>query len=386
MRRRDGAMIALVLGVLLIAVPTRAQPEVVNGVDDDVSVAASDAVPPFEGIHRGVSLDDLPGREAPALAADLRSRNPASIATLVSAAALDRRETADAITWEVQVIGRDRRFASPSARGRRGARELDALGVVKLTATIDKDSSAIPFWEVTGEAALAELDLHVRVSLSDRAVLVEAPGFGLERVYPAGVGALDGVRRPGYLTSLTPTTELGRVSHESSRMRGPADWMRGQPYLPFEIPWVSTQRGPDGDAKRYYVETRIAFHIWQGQTFSRGYNSHGCVTLREADLAELAAFVFSREAPIALTVRARPLPGHRHPFAHEATHYWALQNLGTVKRPRIFRGMFYAIEKVLGAPPDTRELSDLFMVAERRVPALGPVAVVVPEVPPSLIP
>jgi len=384
---RVGAIIALTLGLqLAIAEPTWASPDWTHEADASGALGVSKSVIPFEDIHRGVSLGDLPGVEAATLAADAEKRNPAGVQSVVSIAALERVDVADGVTWTIQVIGRDMRFARADERGRKKPGAEGALGVVKLAGHLALDRSAAPTWEVLGESPLADLDLRVRVSLSDRAVLVEAPGFGLERVYPAGVGALDEVRRPGYMTSLTPTTELGRVSRATSRMRGPANWMRGQPYLPFEIPWVSTRQAENGEAKRYYVETRIAFHIWQGQAFSRGYNSHGCVTLREEDLAELAAFVFSREAPVALTVRARALPGHRHPFAHEATHYWTLRNLGTPERPRIFRGMFYAIEKVMASPPDTRELADLFMVAERRVPALGPVAVVVPEVPPSLVP
>jgi len=349
----------------------------------------------FDLRWRGVTLSDLPGPEAAMLAEAVRLANPGQLSSVVSIAWLERSVTPEGansgasstIDLEasprhlIQIVGRASRFATEADPG---SAKKPPLGVVVVQARLATDLSDVPEFRIMREAPIASLDLEIKVSLLDRLTQVYDEAFGFARVYPAGVGAIDEVRVPGEISSLTPVTELGRVSRETGflSLNAPS-WNRGMPYLPFEIPWVANR--PDGQ-RRWYVETRVAFHAFQEQRFSRGFNSHGCVTLRDEDLTELAALVFARPVPVPLTVRPNPFPEHQHPFPHESTHYWALENLGSAERPHITRGNLYAIKKVKEAPPAIAEMVGVFMTGEKHGDLLGPVVAFQSRAPASLIP
>lgn len=355
-----------------------------------------DSLGEFDLRWRGVSLSDLPGAEAAMLTQAVRLANPGELSSVESVAWLERSVTPEGVVngssastvdlepsprHLIQIVGRHARFATEADPG--SARKLP-LGVVVIQARLASDASDMPEFRIVREAPIASLDLEIKASLLDRLTVVSDESFGFARIYPAGVGALDTVRVPGEMSSLTPATELGRVSRESGflTLNAPT-WNRGLPYLPFEIPWVANR--PDGQ-RRWYVETRVAFHAFQGQTFSRGFNSHGCITLRDADLIELADLVFARAEPVPLVVRPNPFREHQHPLAHESGHYWALENLGSAARPAITRGNLYAIKKVKEAPPAIAEMVGVFMTGEKHGDLLGPVAAVRARAPESLIP
>ena len=84
-------------------------------------------------------------------------------------------------------------------------------------------------------------------------------------------------------------------------------------------------------------------------------------------------------------MRSAAFAEHLHPFPHENGHYWLLENLGSAESPIITRGNFYAIKKVMEAPPSVTGLVDVYMSGERRREPLGPVALV-PSAPASLMP
>ncbi len=327
---------------------------------------------------RGVALEDLPGAEVALVNEAVRLANPGRLDEVESVAWLERtvvnERDSDVTAGEisrprylVQIVGRAARFASDMDQG---SRKKAPLGVVVVEARLAADTSDLPELSIVREAALATLDLEIKASLIDRLTLVMDERFGFIRVWPVGVGALDTVRRPGELSSLTPATELGRISREVGflSLSAPA-WNRGLPYLPFEIPMTSTR---SIKPRRWYFETRVAFHAFQGQKFSRGFNSHGCITLRDADLIELADLVFARPVPLPLAIQPESFLQHQHPFPHETGHYWELENLGTAKNPRILRGNLYAIKKVKGTPP-LREMVAIYMDWEKRRERLGPV-------------
>jgi len=348
----------------------------------------------FDLRWRGVALSDLPGTEAATLAEAVRLANPGHLTTVDSITWLERSLTPEGgatmtSTTDleasprhlIQIVGRHPRFATDADP--RSAKK-PPLGVVVVRAIFPSDRSDMPEFRIVREAPIASLDLEIKASLLDRLTLVSDESFGFARIYPVGVGALDTVRVPGEMSSLTPATELGRVSRDSGFLSLSApSWNRGLPYLPFEIPWVANR--PDGQ-RRWYVQTRIAFHAFQGQTFSRGFNSHGCITLRDNDLKELAALVFARPVPVPLIVRPNPFAEHQHPFPHETTHFWELENLGTTEHPHITRGNLYAIKKVREAPPVVAEMVGVFMTGEKHGDLLGPVVAYQTRAPASLVP
>ncbi|HRE91270.1 MAG TPA: L,D-transpeptidase, partial [Myxococcota bacterium] len=149
------------------------------------------------------------------------------------------------------------------------------------------------------------------------------------------------------------------------------------PYIPLEVPWVSTSPAPLSNERLYYAETRVALHAWPGLRFMRGFNSHGCITLRDGDLLELAAFVFGSEDPLPLTIRPtfEGALEARHPLPHEDKQYWRLVNTGTADRPAFsLRGTLYFLERLREPVPDITGFVGRFMDSERQAYRRGRLA------------
>lgn len=318
---------------------------------------------------RGVALQDLPldvGFDGAALTAAIASANPMRLTRFLSLSLV----SADGPTLTLLAVGRAPRFADASTASDRKILGADALGVVTLRVTPPLDRSALAdelAVEVLSEHALADLAPRLEVSLRDRTLVLDLPGLHLRRVYPVGVGALDAVRNAPAITSLTPITDRARVSRKGSllSLRG-SSWARDLPYIPFEVPWVSTSPAPMTRERLYYSETRVAFHAWPGRNFMRGFNSHGCVTLRDGDLLELAAFVFGAARPLPLSVVV-DAPDARHPLPHEDGLFWRLVNTGTEARPAFqLRGNLYYLERLREQIPDLTSFTGRYMDGERQ--------------------
>ena len=338
----------------------------------------------LEPAWRGVALADLPpdvGFDAAALDAVVRDIDPMAMDTVasISLAAVQGRRLS---LW---VVGRAERFADDTTKAHRRVLGRHGLGIALISLEIPTDHTAWPTlhdFTLHEEHALADLTNHgqpsptqpsasraprLTVSLVDRTLVLEIPALHMRRVFPVGVGALDPVRSFPALSSLTPTTERARVSKKGSHLAlNGSSWARGLPYIPFEIPWVQTTPGPLSTERLFYGETRIAFHAWPGQTFMRGFNSHGCVTLRDTDLLELAAFVFGAKDPLPLVIRESN-PDAAHPLPHENRQYWRLVNTGTADKPAFsLRGTLYHLERLREPIPDVSGLVGRFMDGERR--------------------
>lgn len=327
-----------------------------------------------ESAWRGVSLADLPldsGLDGPGIEAMLRMENPAELGETLSVSLISVTDT----RLMVMLVGRAERFSDFKTRTA-PRRHRQGLGVVVLSWEVALGRSDIPtLGELTHheEHALADLSPRLAVSLTDRTLVLELPGLGLRRVFPAGVGALDAVRVHPHLTSLTPVTERARVSRKGAfeRLAGPS-WARNLPYIPFEVPWVATTPAPLMNERLYYAKTRLAFHAWPNPTFIRAFNSHGCVTLRDPDLLELAAFIFGAEAPLPLVIREETFADARHPFPHEDRQYWRLVNTGTPTAPAFqLRGNLYYLERLREPIPDISQLVGRFMDSESRAYKAG---------------
>ncbi len=187
-------------------------------------------------------------------------------------------------------------------------------------------------WTILSEHPALDLAFSVRASLGDILAVVEVPAIGFRRVYPLGMGALDRIRQPGKVTSITATTETGVLRRETSwlEMTFPKHF-KGKPYMPLQLPRVRTTNGVE---KRTWHGSWIAFHIWQAKGFDREYASHGCMRMRDADLDELAAFLWGLDADIPVVIRPEPLDDVTHPWPRQVGHFWRLQNFGTDDKPR----------------------------------------------------
>ena len=326
---------------------------------------------------RGVSLADLPadvGFDAQSLDAAIRALDPAGFRSThsISVVGSEHRRLL------LMVVGRAERFDDDTTRAHRKVLGEGGLGVAIFDYAVPADHTPMPTvsdFVLLEEHPLAELSPRLLVSLVDRTLVLELEGLHLRRVMPVGVGALDPVRSHPAISSLTPITERARVSKAGAHLAlNGSSWARGLPYIPLEVPWVSTAPAPLAQERLYYAETRLAFHAWPGQRFMRGFNSHGCITLRDSDLLELTAFVFGSDAPLPLTIREAPLEA-RHPLPHEDKQYWRLVNTGTEDRPAFsLRGTLYFLERLREPVPDLSGFVGRFMDSERQAYRRGRLA------------
>lgn len=314
--------------------------------------------------HAGVALEDLGSALARAVDRHVRHAADLDLGAVLSTSL----HALDGTCLIVDVVSRHPRFRDetppqsapwpfPGLRPRERA-----VGGVGLTRVRVDTAAAAGFCVATGHAVLGRaslgaLRLSMRVSLRDTLAVVEDPGLGFRRLYPLGVGALDTVRRPGVLSSITPTTRHGRLDRRASWavMTAPAHF-QGKPYLPLHA--ARLRKGPDGAPIVSWYPTWIAFHVWQLPRFARGFLSHGCVRMRDEDLAELASFVFGDSRGLSVDIIAERFVDARHPHWKLADRYYRLKNVGTRARPKpwIINGV-WVTEYVHGQPlPDVSAL------------------------------
>jgi len=293
---------------------------------------------------RGVGLEDLDDDAADMVAGYLRLKGVLPLSEVLATAVVEQR--LDRFT--VDVVGRAFRFDDTDSLKNKHGR----VGVMRVEVPIFMSEGLCDVGEpeVVWQRSLTDLDLHYRVSISDWVGVIDDPLSGFRRVFPLGGGGIDnGVRYPGIVSSMTPTTDDGLLEKDYAwRELGSPWYFRKKPYLPISL--GRSFKRADGSYWKTYLESNIAFHIWQDKGFERGNFSHGCMRLRTADLAELAAYVFGARAPIPVKLKLDPITDARHPFPFDRVKYWQLKNYGTAEKPR-FRMKYMLHEMELGSLP-----------------------------------
>jgi len=337
-------LLVLVLSVAALSHDARAE-SINRGSLTHDALAASEpkALPPFVHAERGADLADS---EHPVAVAALRFFKDDPAAAALDLGSVFAHAIYSMIPGEVvvDVIARHPRFqdAYPAARDTytgKGSRPrhhgLGGLGMSRVALAIDssRPELVVTRAQVVERRSVLEMDLHIRASIGDTVAMLEDRKSGMRRLYPLGVRTLDFIRSPDAISSLTPTTELGRLDKRGfwEIMRFPRVF-RDQPYLPLHIPRL--RKGPEGEPTLIWRATWIAFHIWQPPRFARGFLSHGCVRMRGGDLLELAAFVFGVEDYIPVVIRAEPQQDFSHPHWKLDDRYFRLRNIGTEKTPK----------------------------------------------------
>lgn len=294
---------------------------------------------PYEEAQRGSALTDVMLTSTAMVDHYLRNEATLDLGAILSISLHeldDERVVADVVTIHTRFEDAYPDGRAYPAQGRRpDDRPTGGVGLVRIAVDTAAEDGVhlVRGHEVLLERSLLELDLRVRVSIGDTLAVVEDEATGFRRVYPLGVGAIDHIRRPGELSSVTPTTEFGRLDKRVSWevMTFPKNFQR-KPYLPLVTPRVVTD--DDGQRSLYYRATLVAFHIWQPPRFARGYLSHGCIRMRDEDLAELAAFTYGVEGTIPVQIVASPLPDAKHPHWKLHDRFYRLENVGTAKKPK----------------------------------------------------
>jgi hypothetical protein len=197
----------------------------------------------------------------------------------------------------------------------------------KIEVEITKDSNGA--YGIAGTRFLEDIGMRdvrftMKVGLVQRKAILEDQIHGLKIVYPLGVGGLDEITHPGRPMILTPSFSNGALEKRYViAERNDPPYFKGKPFIR-----LSNSNG--------YLP--VGFHIQQNPVFVRGFDSHGCMRLREKDLTELFLIVTRTdldETPLAVF---KSLPdGLNHPYPLHTQYYKRIKNFGTPEKPLIKR-------------------------------------------------
>jgi len=331
----------------LIALPAHAREDRLASASCETPEAlSSDLAAPdtLDPRLRGIALSDLEEPEGGMVSSYLRLPGVLALSEVLSTSIVELR----ANRLVVDVVGRAARFQDTDDRRNPHGR----VGLMRVTVPVATAESRcdVGLPEVQWERSLSELDLRYRVSILDWVAVMEDRALGFRRIFPIGGGGIDrGVRYAGVVSSMTPTTDDGLLEKTYAWRELSSPWyFRGKPYLPISLGRTLTRK--NGTTYKIYIESRVAFHVWQDKGFERGFFSHGCMRMRGEDLTELAAFVFGARAHIPVTLRLNPLTDVRHPYPMERKKYWQLKNFGTPAKPET-RHKYMLPEMELGTLP-----------------------------------
>jgi hypothetical protein len=146
-------------------------------------------------------------------------------------------------------------------------------------------------------------------------------------IYPVGVGGFNEIYGDDRVELLTPTFDSAKLpTNFAVNARTVPDYFMGKPFLRIAY-------SDDG-------YTLYAFHaVPGGGKFIRGFESHGCMRLRDKDLYELLLLIRnSKDHAVNLTVKQSFLPDEApadHPYPLETKRYNRVKNFGSATHPKI---------------------------------------------------
>jgi hypothetical protein len=199
----------------------------------------------------------------------------------------------------------------------------------KLDVSVTGQPGAVSAVSVVQDIPLAKTHFTIRAGLLQRKAILEDREHGIRKIYPLAAGGVDmGITpasrgRTGIMTPLFARATIGRSTAIASRTF--PDYYRGLPFIPLTR--------ADG------TRTPIAFHILQEPQLLRGFESHGCMRLREKDLNELYAIVaFGGSPTIQVDVTLELEESDDHPYKHRDDGYVAVRNCAKAgQKPRSCR-------------------------------------------------
>jgi hypothetical protein len=172
---------------------------------------------------------------------------------------------------------------------------------------------------------LKDMNFEASVGLVDRKLIVEDSEKNIKMLFPIGVGSFDeGTMNEGKTSLLTPRfryafIEQKEVISERSKPR----YFQGKPF-------IRISKSQDGNA----VVTPIGFHIEINDEFVRGFDSHGCMRLREKDLMAFHdLIVFGSNPKIPLNIQYRLSDNSDSPVAKRNKIFKTILNKGSKESP-----------------------------------------------------
>jgi hypothetical protein len=192
-----------------------------------------------------------------------------------------------------------------------------------------------------GEIALAQTRFSVQVGLIPRTLVLSDSVNGITKLLPLGVGGVDSITVPGKVRLLTPLIKNGAAQKKyviAKRSNPP--YYKGKPFIR-----ISDERARP---------TAIGFHIEQNPVFVRGFDSHGCMRLRDKDLRELYQIVSKGpEEQLSVNIDFFVPEKNLHPYPEFTEYFKSVKNYGTTTRPVVKRDDWNLVimERIPGIPP-----------------------------------
>ncbi len=201
---------------------------------------------------------------------------------------------------------------------------------VKITITKNKEGQKLDLKsEVLSPIALRDFDASMEVGLVARKLIIKDDTLGVKMVFPIGVGSFDeGVLNEGVTTLLTPRFENAIIPKKSIiTKRDMPRYFDGKPFIRIH----DNKNGND-------LRTEIGFHIEINKYFNRGFDSHGCMRLRENDLYlvhDLLLYGAKDNTPI--RVKFHLEDSTDHPAKLNNAYFKTVLNKGTKESPFFIR-------------------------------------------------
>lgn len=179
--------------------------------------------------------------------------------------------------------------------------------------------------------SINDTDFVIQVGLVERKVIFEDKTNSIKFVMPTGVGSFDeGVMNEGQYSLLTPRFKEGYIDRRTVISK------REKPRYFANKPFIRLLKGNDLSTDM----TPIGFHTEINDSFVRGFDSHGCMRLRDQDLFALHDLIMDgtrQKTPI--TIAYRLSDKMDHPAGKRNKGYKAVVNSGTKESP------FFPIDK-----------------------------------------
>ncbi len=172
---------------------------------------------------------------------------------------------------------------------------------------------------------LSEMNFRASVGLVDRKLIIEDEMKDIKLVFPIGVGSFDeGTMNEGRYSLLTPRFKNGYIDQREVISK------RSKPRYFQGLPFIRISNGNEGHSE----VTPIGFHIEINDSFVRGFDSHGCMRLREMDLMafhDLIVFGSQQKIPLVIQYKLSDLADH--PIGKRNKSYKAILNRGAPGNP-----------------------------------------------------
>lgn len=169
-----------------------------------------------------------------------------------------------------------------------------------------------------------QIKMSSELDLIERKYILRDSQSGLTIVLPVGVGAFDeGVLNFGNTSLLTPRFKSASLKDSATITR------REKPRYFANKPFVRIVDGASNEG------TAIGFHTEVNDSFVRGFDSRGCLRMRDSDLYFLHDIVKYSLKTIPMTSSYRTNSSEDHPYPKRNSGFKTVLNAGTQAEPKM---------------------------------------------------